>query len=160
MKTGRRATKLPPDLKATIEHLSDHHARAHAIALYSIQRRVPRPQNLLMLAWDDLTVKAHRNQKQAAQEVFKRCTAIGIPKEIAQEQATFAAAKVGEPYYKSRKSPHANDPVVRGFFQPPEWREQQRLEGIAAAKAERERLAAQVAAPRVRRRPGGKKPEA
>lgn len=155
MPVKRRGT-LPAELKAMIDGLSLDRI-ASAIAAFTIARRTPRPQNLAMLNWEELTVKAHRNQKQAAQEVFKRCMLAHVPRDRAQQSATYAAAKVGELYYKARKSPHVNDHTVRGFFKPPEWREEQRLEGIAAAKAERERLA-QPARPAVRRRPGGQKP--
>jgi len=158
MTRQRRPARLLPELKAIIDGLDGHEAIARAIATFTIQRRRPRPEKLRMLEWDELTRKAHRSQKCAALEVFKWCRAAHVPDAITYEQARYAAAKVGEPYYTTRKSPHANDPSVRGFYQPPEWREEQRLEGIAEARAARERLNEPAARPQVRRRPGGHKP--
>ena len=128
--------------------------KADAIISVALSRHMPKDQvRLRMLTWEELTQKAHRAQKQVARLVTRLGHAAGLPRATVEEAARAAAHRAGEPYYQLRRSPHSQDPTVRGFFQPPEWREQQRLRGIEQARVARDNLVEAQPKPVVRRRP-------
>src|SRR5438105_4143878 len=110
--------------------------KAKAIVQTCLKHRQPRHiSSFLMLTQSEITKKAHRTQKQAAQEVTKQCRAAGLSQEVVDRAARHAARLAGRLYYQIRPQQPAKDPTAGGFFKPPAWQEAQIKKGIAEAKA-------------------------